>query len=247
VATKKLDPLDERISALPDEPPKRAVPPTYPGRLGFGKVLVPAQKPVPPVLPRPDRHTPAKPPPGEPWRPKSAPIHELTEPGVAPPAPGSAPQPRRSFSPPPAASEAELRAIEREAQSEGARVVLAPESRPAMPKRSYSPPPVEQSFRREYGIEAGTRNWIIVILGMTGLTGGVAVYGAVRTPPAAVQEAPKKLDDQQKDLSRVRDDVAECRADLRETESDVKRLQRRTDSLERKLYEIEKSVPKVNP
>lgn len=150
------------------------------------------------------------------------------------------PAPPRSLSPPPFASPAEEQAIEREAESRGERVVR--------PKRSLSPTPVEQTVRHTYGVDPGTRAWIIALV--TGLLGtsGVAIYGAVRDPsPPAVQEAPKKIDDAQKDLSRVRDDVNECRSDLRETEGEVRRLQRRTESLERKFYELEKRVPEVNP
>lgn len=90
--------INERISALPDEPPpKRAAPPTYPGRLGFGKVLVPPKAPAP----------------------LSAPVHELTKPGSpAPPAPGSVAPYRRSVSPPPA----ELAADPQSARSERLRV-----------------------------------------------------------------------------------------------------------------------------
>lgn len=133
------DPLEERISQL-GEPTKQAVPPTYPVRLGFGKVMVP---------PKPERLPLA-----------SSPEHELTKEGVAPPSPGSAPMPSveatnkrfpprpqesrgRSFSPPPGASEAEEQAIDREARSEGARVVR---SRSDPRGRPYSPP---QSVRAE--------------------------------------------------------------------------------------------------
>jgi len=158
--------------------------------------------------------------------------------GVLGPAPGSSSP--RSLSPPPMASPREVEAIEEMAQSTGQRLTG--------PKRSLSPVPFEAPRRVEYGIESGTRTWLIALATMLFGTSGVAIYGAVRDPsPPAVQEAPKKLDDQQRDLSRVRDDVAECRSDLRETEGDVKRLQRRTESLERKLYELEKNTPKINP
>jgi hypothetical protein len=215
--------LEERISQL-GAPHKRAVPPTYPGhigRLGMGKQPIPPKAPPPLPVAHPVRGEPTK-------------VTDWTQ-----PAPGSQGPEKRSFTPTPAASERELRAIEREAQSEGARVVAAPESTTG----AYSTVP----RRVEYGIEAGTRNWLIALATLLFGTSGVAIYGAVKDPPPAVQEAPKRVEDNEREARRLRIDLNECRSDVRELESKQDRHDDRIDSLERKFYDLDKRTPKVNP
>jgi hypothetical protein len=217
-------------------------------KLGFGGLPIPPKSPGPPPLP--DRYSPAKPPPGQPWKParpepELLPVAEAVEEktrtdGMLEAAPGSV-GPPRSYSPPPFASPQEEQAIEREAESRGDRL--------ERPRRAFSPVPFETHVvRHEYGVDKGTRAWLVAIVTALAGTAGTAIYGAVRDPsPPAVQEAPKRVDDQERELRRIRGDLNECRSDLREVQGKQDRHDDRIDSLERKFYDLDKRTPKVNP
>lgn len=130
-----------------------------------------------------------------------------------------------------------MEAIEREAESRGERVTRPKQARQA-----------EQVVRHEYGVDPGTRTWLIALATLLVGTSGVAVYGAVRDPsPPAVQEAPKRVDDQERELRRLRDAINECRSDLREVEGKQYRYGERIDSLERKFYDLDRRTPKITP
>lgn len=215
----------ERISALPAQPPP-------PPKRGYGGV---------PIPPRPEL--------------KSSPAHELTRTdGVFQPAPGSAPMPpeKRSFSPPPAASPAEERAIEREAQSEGARVYRAPESRATASATVV---------RHEYGIDKSTRNWIVAaFLGV----GGVGVYGATkptvpdappleplscqqRCPLGNKQPIPRGLPTLELQVTMLCCEIMTARLDSEAALVEAKNAREVAGKASDKATKVETTTPKVNP
>jgi hypothetical protein len=198
--------------------------------------------------------------------PRAAPIHEPTKPGGFTPAPGSAQEPHpfpehppyrgaaasyyehktRSFSPPPGASEAELRAIEREAHSEGARVVRSPESRAAKPDDDLSPEVIATAKLLKTG-GAALGKWLVGALVTVVLGGGGALVGsqAANPVPPAVLQCPAELEQLRADMKSLRDRIGATERDLDEATIDRRAQARKHESLQSEVYELGKRVPKI--
>jgi hypothetical protein len=205
-------------------PHKPAPPPTMPGRVGFGKLLVPAKpSPLPLAV-------------------KSSPEATRVD-GMLQPAPESAPMPppKRSYSPPPGASPAEEAAIEAMAQSRGERVVRAPESRTAPADDELSPEVLASvKLLRKGGLALG--KWLAGLVAAAVLGGGGAFVGSQSQVPPGVAECPAQLEQLRAKVTRL-----EGRADRLETEADEARARwRRTnDNVEDALGDVAKLKKRV--
>lgn len=163
--------------------------------------------------------------------------HEPTRQGVAPQGKLG---PKRSITP--WETTAVRAQVERDAIAHGEVIVEPPQSVAARPPAAV----ISSSNNIQYGIDPGTRNWIVAILGMLGVTGGVAVYGAVRDPvPEKVKEAPAVVNDQQRDIDVVRRDLGECRSDVHDLKNELKRTNKNVESLTGKLQKVEDRLPRI--
>ena len=208
----------EQVATYP-----KAIPPTAPGRVGFGKIMVPPKGPPPlPVAQQTREQT-------------------RVDVEMLGPAPGSV-GPSRSLSPPPAELAPDPLSARQARQEAQEKVARSERKEPAQA--------VVESIKIELpaNLRGGLGAVGKAILGaiFTAIIGtGGAVVGSQSQVPPAVAECPAQVEQLRGELTRMRDRVGRVESDIDESRAVSRTNARKVESVIGDVEELKKSVPRV--